>query len=54
MDNIIIPNTADKTTVVKKAANWIVSVPVDNSPNTVVGNYPTPVMPSFPRSHKYG
>ncbi|MBZ9608715.1 hypothetical protein G9F73_012945 [Clostridium estertheticum] len=49
---IIIPNTGNngelEGAVVKKQGNWIKLVPVENSPNTVVGNYPTPVMPSFP------
>ena len=45
---IIIPNTANKDTVVKANETWIKVVPVENSPNIVVGNYPTPVMPSFP------
>jgi len=52
--NIIIPNNGDTTTVVKKSDNWITSVPVVVSPNIVVGNYPSPVMPSFPSMSSLG
>ncbi len=47
---IIIPNTGDITTVAKAQYSWITPVLVENSPNIVVGNYPLPVMPSFPSS----
>ena len=52
--NIIIPNNGDIATVVNKTENWIKNVPVVVSPNIVVGNYPSPVMPSFPSISSLG
>jgi len=47
--NVIISNNAiPAVVVVNKDPTWIVPATVVVSPNNVVGNYPIPVMPSFP------
>lgn len=45
---IIIPSTGNKDLVVKATETWIKPVTVVNSLNTVVSDYPMPVMPGFP------